>query len=392
MATLDSLIGLQQMDPVYRDALFSQMGLAKTAQAGMGDLMSQLSQDALAAQGGLLSAESKYAGALQQPPPTEGPGEVTSSFFGNLATGLTGQPRYSEQAEAGNTRDLNALMEQRKEQLASLHENVTKRAALAQQLGNLKLSTSLQQQASQVERALDGIDKIQEGRLKMESDKLLQGQKDAAEMERLRLRLKSEEEQARIRAGQAASAEMDAATVAWATKINSGQASINQVPAKSRNKVVLFMEQAGMSITDPRVRAAKAGLGGTERAIKTMETTLSKIPGGYGFFGRMGAGLKAKGAAIAQPKGYKEPAVYEAQREFFKTAVSKLSGQVGVLTEKDVQSAMKMLPSAADNPEVRTEKFQELRDFIQSRYQAWLEAFSTPEAGIGSSMREKYNY
>lgn len=185
---LDSLFQLQNMDPIYRDALMSQMGLAKSSQQGMDQLMSQLAQEALGAQERAAASQGDYEALAKQPPPMEGPGEVTRSLFGNIASAVSGQPQFAQQAQAANARDLGSLMEARKERLAVLHDQVTQRAQLAQQLGNLKLSTSLHQQAGQLERALGNIDKLQQSQVELGQQKQLEGVKHGYEMELQKLK------------------------------------------------------------------------------------------------------------------------------------------------------------------------------------------------------------
>jgi hypothetical protein len=90
-----------------------------------------------------------------------------------------------------------------------------------------------------------------------------------------------------------------------------------------------------------------------------------------GGLGRL-AGIEGDIAAITQPEGQPEAAVYKANREAFLSSISRASGEKGTLTDKDIDRIRKALPTFYDTPEVAEQKwvsFDALLKDLEKQYQ-----------------------
>ena len=167
--TLAELQGLPQID---RDILFSQMGLNQE-QGNQDEMLSQLAQQVAQAQQGVQSAQQDYSNLAAMPPPSSGAPETIRNLFANIASGVTGNPVYSQQAGEINKQNLSSAVEFRKAQLDTLHDALLRRATLAQSLGNLEVSTKATMQAGRVAGERHKLDKLEEDKRQFAQDRVM---------------------------------------------------------------------------------------------------------------------------------------------------------------------------------------------------------------------------
>ena len=167
-----SLADIQSLPQIDRDILFSQMGLTQE-QGNQDEMLSQLAQQVAQAQQGVQSAQQDYSNLAAMPPPSSGAPETIRNLFANIASGVTGNPVYSQQAGEINTQNLSSAVEFRKAQLDTLHDALLRRATLAQSLGNLEVSTKATMQAGRVAGERHKLDKLEEDKRQFAQDRVM---------------------------------------------------------------------------------------------------------------------------------------------------------------------------------------------------------------------------
>jgi hypothetical protein len=176
----------------------------------------------------------------------------------------------------------------------------------------------------------------------------------------------------------------------WAERVNSGQSRLLNVPLKIRTKVMQEMRVKGYSDMPPAARAAVAGLGGSRMVINELaDLALGPLAAD----GTRSGGLNEAGAGIDRAKqgiglsfgaltqANPNAAVYSNIRDSWLSALAKMTGQVGTLSDKDIEYAKKLPPTLYDTREVAEKKISAMERFVNERINATIKAYSTPLTG-----------
>lgn len=143
-------------------------GMVDQAYQQLQDAITQLHARSQAAQGSADQAGQAYQSAAQAPLPSQSPGQMATSLFGNLATAVSKNPQYQEGAQNRLSGERASMMEQRSQQLQGLHDEYQRRAEIAQNLGQLDVSLEFQTKANRANATLEQL------------HKMLESQRDAA--------------------------------------------------------------------------------------------------------------------------------------------------------------------------------------------------------------------
>lgn len=132
-------------------------GLYSGEQAASDQLQKQLADRARAAQGTADTAQQTYQQAASEPAPGPSAEQGLTSLFGNLASAVSGQPRYAEQAQQRLAVERGQSAQRRMERLQALEQDYTRKAQMAAQLNNADLEFEFITKAQKVHQATEKI-------------------------------------------------------------------------------------------------------------------------------------------------------------------------------------------------------------------------------------------
>lgn len=162
--------------------------------------------------------------------------------------------------------------------------------------------------------------------------------------------------------------------------------SMSEVPAGKngayRGAVVKYMADNGLSFTPKKVRDATADIEVGRGLIAEFKRMSEKVNRGSGV-GRFGAGLQNVAGQLTQAAD-PDIANYPDTRKGLSSYISRLSGQTGVLTDRDVAVATALIPSQWDSREAATNKLDRLSGFLESKFEAFKKAHTTPNLGAAT--------
>ena len=367
-------------------------GLLSAAEAEQKRLEEEQAARAASLSQGAGEAGAAFQQAASAPMPQVNPmAALIQSLGGNVASIIGETPRYANNAQADLNAQKDELLAKRAQNLAALKDNYDRQAMAAQSAGDLLAEAKLRKSAESVSKAWQAIH--DESAFKQASS--LQGQQDKAAMERTKADNAAAERRALIAAGakgqggaageQAFAEEIEG----WAERVNSGQTRLLNVPLKIRTKVMQEMRVKGYSDMPPAARAAVAGLGGSRMVIGELADLAlgplaadSTRSGGLNEAGagvdRAKQGMSLSFGALTQANP--NAAVYSNIRDSWLSALAKMTGQVGTLSDKDIEYAKKLPPTLYDTREVAEMKIKAMEKFVNERINATIRAYSTPLA------------
>lgn len=370
-----------------------QGGLA-SAEAERARLEAELAARAASLSQGAGEAQGAFQQAAQAPMPDVNPmAALIRSLGGNFASVIGETPAYRQDAQKDLEDQRMSLLTQRSQNLSALKDNYDKQASAASQAGDLLAEAKLRASSEKVAKANALI--MEQVSHQNATD--LQTQRDAAAMERTKADNASAERRALIAAGargqggdagaQAFAEEIEG----WAERVNSGQSRLLNVPLKIRTKVMQEMRVKGYSDMPPAARAAVAGLGGSRMVINELADLAlgplavdSTRSGGLNEagagIGRAKQGIELSFGALTQANP--NAAVYSNIRDSWLSALAKMTGQVGTLSDKDIEYAKKLPPTLYDTREVAEKKIAAMEKFVNERINATIKAYSTPLTGV----------
>jgi len=128
----------------------------------------------------------------------------------------------------------------------------------------------------------------------------------------------------------------------------------------------LFAEESAKKVS-AEVQKQTIGLSTAESILDSIESQLATIGLGEGFGQRVrGSVLKAQGVFGEAP----EVQAFNAYREGIANVLTKSLGQVGNLSDRDVQYAISLIPKITDTSKEAQLKLQNIRGLIQSKREA----------------------
>lgn len=127
----------------------------------------------------------------------------------------------------------------------------------------------------------------------------------------------------------------------------------------------------------------------TAQLVDTLERRFSEARGGE--YTGMGAIIGGTKKNIAGAIGLDDPArIYNAERTGFGAVLKTLTGDVGVLTDKDYARLSKLLPSFTDSADVAQSKFEDVRKQMAAKFggQDKISKYVRPEVrgGLGAAV------
>src|SRR5882757_643550 len=130
-------------------------GLAQALAAQQAAALHQRTQEAAE---GAARASQQLGQAAAQPAPGLSPIEESMpQLFGDIASILSGNQNYHQEAQQGIQEQKNALMEQRKSVLQNLHDVWQQKADMAQQAGNIEAELNARTKQDQINKAYQQI-------------------------------------------------------------------------------------------------------------------------------------------------------------------------------------------------------------------------------------------
>ena len=159
---------------------------------------------------------------------------------------------------------------------------------------------------------------------------------------------------------------------AAAESVKGGYQTIQQLPEKQRTAVGAFGKELGLEPTakeetkPEEVRKQEQKLGTIEVSVSELEKQLNQIGGASrgklgGTLGKLLAG--ATGGEVAT-----DVADYEALRKALIGPLARgISGEVGVLTDRDIARAEGLLPKVTDAKKLAKRKLDNLRSLIYAQ-------------------------
>lgn len=157
--------------------------------------------------------------------------------------------------------------------------------------------------------------------------------------------------------------------------------------------VPVRMTKGGVTLTNPQAEAERAAMiqlekskamqrvknqeltrqfGFIEKDIDAIFTSLGKVPAG-----RLAGPIAAGKAALGMP-GSENVFDYENSKELIMAKIAKaFGGEVGVLTDRDIDRINRAFPPLWMNPRERASRIQWIKDYVQRRVEAY--TVETPE-------------
>src|SRR3990167_7602082 len=152
--------------------------------------------------------------------------------------------------------------------------------------------------------------------------------------------------------------------------VKSGQIKISDIPIEQRSAVGLGLESVGFQ-PEEKINSAeekkKTAFASSTNLIDELERKFTAAKGGEftGLGAIIGGTKKNIGGALNIDK---EARIYNRTRQGFVAALKDLTGDVGVLTDKDYERISNLLPKFTDDPQVARELFNTLRSQMAAKY------------------------
>lgn len=213
-------------------------------------------------------------------------------------------------------------------------------------------------------------------------------QRNAFTAEQNRLDRESAERIARIREagasrGLPAGPQGDATLGYWANALATNQAKLPQVPREIRSPLLAYMAQNGINVVPDKVRNTITELASARSIVEEMRNQLSSVKAPRNFVERGVVGGANVAGALMQSNI--PAATYASMRTGLISTLSRATGQRGVLTDRDIGNAQKLLPGLTDTGGFRESQWAMLDRWFNQMEEKAMTAQTAPNAGRGTS-------
>ena len=323
------------------------------------------------------SASQDYMQATQQPvPEPDALAQFVPSLLGNIASVISQNPSYREQAQKDIHEKRQDLRQKRADNLLALKDMWDTKARLASSAGDREAEIKARQTSEQLSKTIDVM---------------LENQREAHGLGLENLRHKHELEQIGARGrqdrltqagklglgtGPAGSPVVDN----WVKLLTTGQATLSQVPNNIRTPVVNALSQTDNIILPTKVRQTINDLGAAESVMDGIEHLVAEVNTGGPKGSRIKQGIKStiKGALQTDV----DDAMYDKTMRGFLATIARSTGEKGVLTDRDSERARNLLPGRFDAKTVANAKVEQMRQFIRGQKARTIRNFTSTSSQL----------
>lgn len=313
----------------------------------------ELARQALEASQQAQAAQAAYQQQAAAPPPQmEAMAAFLPTLIGNVASVIAQDPSFRQRAQQGLQAAKTEQFESRAQNLQALRDNALQMARRAESLGDLEAANKHRGQINTLEKQLEVIEKNKDRQLTINENKR---DREAAER------------RARIAAGAAGVGGLGGGiggVASLASQVARGEIEFSSVPGELKSAVSQFMTTNQMRVVPAKVRTTITELSAGRVALKRISELSNKI-NTASWQKRIGQGLKRTAGGVTQ----KDPdvAAFNAVRKGLLAALSRATGERGVLTNADVSRAKELIPSLFDSKDVAASKLKQFEDFFNEK-------------------------
>lgn len=305
-------------------------------------------------------AQQALMGYQQQaaaPPPQLSPSDTfIPTLIGNIASVLSQDQGFRQRAQEGIRSQRQDLMTARVQNLQALRDNFTMKAQAAEEAGDTAEAEAARLKVEQLSKTADQLLEQQrqqgrEGLAKSEHGFRMAEIKEKGKQDQITAGIKKKEEEA------AAQEDLDDIVESIVTN----QTDITNYPIKQRGAIVRRMAETNQKILPKKVRDSVKEISAGREALTKIKG-LSEIVNSADWRTRHLTGMKNTAGAISQKNP--DAALYESSRQGLLAALSRATGERGVLTNQDVERARTLLPTLFDSKAVAQRKTKQLEEYF----------------------------
>jgi len=328
----------------------------------------QLQQTTTAATQEAQSASQDYLNAAQQPvPEPDALAQFVPSLLGNIASVISQNPSYREQAQKDIHEKRQDLRQKRADNLLALKDMWDTKARLASSAGDREAEINARLKVEQLSKIAEQMLETQREHHGMELERLRQKGDRARDA--------SAERIAGIRSGGGLAVGDENDVDLLADKVEAGQMKLTELPFRARIPVVRRISERGGTIFPPKVRDTINNLSAARGVLAEIKDLSAKVNKATTGMGRIKQGLESTGRAIAQST--EEDALFDKTRDGFLATISRATGERGVLTDRDAFRAKELLPTRYDKKLVAESKIRQLAEFLDNVEQRTIRNYTT---------------
>lgn len=314
-------------------------------------------------------AAQQYQQLAAAPPPDLAPFQaLIPALAGNFASVIARDPSYRQEAQEGLQESRAGLLRARAQNLAALKDVAGQKAEEAQRAGDLETTEKYRRQYETLAKQYELISANQkrtqavedkENELKIRHQNRLDEIAATGAQARLTDRSKPP-------GGTAVMGGEDPAVASFAGQVQRGEIEFAGVPAKYKPAVSTYMTNNAMQVVPKKVRDTLAELSTGRAALNRIKGFSVKL-NTADWKGRLLQGGRLTAAGISQKNP--EVSAFNAVRRGLLAALSRATGERGVLTNQDVERAKQLLPTVFDSEEVASRKLLESDAFFDEKEQ-----------------------
>ncbi len=340
-----------------------------------------------AAQQASQGATQAYQGAASAPVEDISPlDEGLNSLLGNIAATIAQDPSFRERAQEDTRTKRKNLMQKRLDNLAALRDNHLRMAEAAKQAGDYEREQKDRMKFESLSKTYDLVSRNQDMNAATERqtagfahDKEMEGMRSSSELANIRARGAEDRSTLGTRLGGGTAGGGGESVENWRNMVATGQAQMSQIPLNMRTAVVNSLAQNNDLVLPTKVRDTINSLSGAEGVLGEVGNLVAAVntaeSGGPLGLRRQVHGLVSQGKGFAQSDV--DDATYDSTIEGFLAKFSRMTGEVGVLTEQDVGRARRLLPKRNDIRPVATRKLQLMEQFVRGQKERTIRNFTT---------------
>ncbi len=361
---MGGLLGTMIGPPTQADDLLQQ--IAALSQAPNPDLEAAKQQAA--------QAQQAYGSAAAQPPPQLDPAsQFIPSLLGNVASVLSGNQNYAQNAQDEIKTKKSDLLKARADNLQALRDVYSQKAEEAQKLGDL--------------------DATEKYRVKLETlskthEQLLHNQRLDATARENALDREAELRKAQIAANAKGAGGSTGPGSDWGPdeydaaveSVVNGETTLNTYPIRVRGQINKQIKAQGRSIMPPIARKAIEALGGASTVVDELEALSLQVNTAGPGMARFAQGAKNWLGATSQ-SDVAAQGLASSRAGLSGNLARAISAERGVLTDADLRRALRLLPGLWDSKEVASSQIARLRRFIEAKQNLVKYAHTTEGGG-----------
>lgn len=173
--------------------------------------------------------------------------------------------------------------------------------------------------------------------------------------------------------------EGDAEVAALAEKIRNGEYKPTDVPYNKKGAVAAFMKERNWTVLTDKARTTLNEMGAAENAWNQMKEQLAQVPAGSEGLGRFATGAQTGVQKFLQTGKVGRAATnYAKFRKGVTSALTRATGQTGVLTDLDVANATQLLPNFMDAGTMRADNIAALDRWFAEKKQEVYNNYTQP--------------